>query len=183
MWWLTPPETPRWASAGRFAVEQAFRAIDPYPLRLEMDRKTAGVAAAERRSWAKWYGERFSGTVLDVGAGCGETAAWFMEHGASSVVCVEADPMKAGMLRRNGFTDVIARRFRLSDLLIPHDFLKVDIEGGERLLLDWEGDIRPCAIEAHAILSGRRDIASALSERFHLKPVARVSPTCWILRG
>ena len=164
-------------------MEQAFRAIDPYPLRLEMDRKTAGVAAAERRSWAKWYGERFSGTVLDVGAGCGETAAWFMEHGASKVVCVEADPVKAGMLRRNGFTDVIARRFRLSDLLIRHDFLKVDIEGGERILLEWERDIRPCAIEAHALLSGRRDIARALSERFHLRPVARVSPTCWILRG
>ena len=72
----------RWASVGRFAVEQITAAIDPYPLRLEMDRKTAGVAAAERRSWAKWHGERFSGTVLDVGAGCGETAAWFMEHGA-----------------------------------------------------------------------------------------------------
>jgi predicted RNA methylase len=31
-------------------------------------------------------------TVLDVGAGCGETAAFYFEKGAKKVICVESDP-------------------------------------------------------------------------------------------
>jgi len=30
-------------------------------------------------------------TVLDVGAGCGETALFYLKHGAQRVICIEAD--------------------------------------------------------------------------------------------
>jgi SAM-dependent methyltransferase len=40
-------------------------------------------------------------TVLDVGAGCGETAAFYFEKGAKKVICVESDPRCVRMLEFN----------------------------------------------------------------------------------
>lgn len=39
--------------------------------------------------------------VLDVGAGCGETAQFFLNHGAQRVIAIEADPEAFACLYRN----------------------------------------------------------------------------------
>jgi hypothetical protein len=65
-------------------------------------------------------------TVLDLGAGCGETAKFFLNHGASRVVCVEPDNKCLDYLRKNFGND--PRVTIVSDFV---DHIKVDIEGAE----------------------------------------------------
>jgi 2-polyprenyl-3-methyl-5-hydroxy-6-metoxy-1,4-benzoquinol methylase len=68
---------------------------------LVLDRHHAGVMLAEVMAWTAWYLPRFNlagKTVLDIGAGCGETAAFYFDHGAEKVVAVELDQVKAGFL-------------------------------------------------------------------------------------
>ena len=65
--------------------------------------------------------------VLDGGAGCGETAFFFLAHGAAGVVCFEPDPRALECLRKNFGSDPRV-------VIIPHpiDFAKLDIEGSEK---------------------------------------------------
>jgi SAM-dependent methyltransferase len=68
-------------------------------------------------------------TVLDAGAGCGETAQFFLLHGAAHVVCIEGSPDAVDHLRRNFGSNpkvTIVPRFV--------DFTKLDIEGSEEWL-------------------------------------------------
>lgn len=94
-------------------------------------------------------------TVLDVGAGCGETAKFFIENGAAGVICIEPDEEAYSYLLRNSLRhpEVIPLKklFEVEDLYrIPHDFLKVDIEGYEMPMIDELDRYRgPCSIETH----------------------------------
>ena len=65
-------------------------------------------------------------TVLDLGAGCGETAKFFLNHGASRVVCIEPDSKCLEYLRQNFGKD--PRVVIVSDSI---DHIKIDIEGAE----------------------------------------------------
>jgi len=66
--------------------------------------------------------------VLDIGAGCGETAQFFLNHGARSVRPVEKDPTAFSLLKENFAGDP-----RISwDGPFQVDFIKSDCEGGER---------------------------------------------------
>lgn len=76
------------------------------------------------------YGRELVGlTVLDVGAGCGETAQFYLLHGATHVVCIETDPAALHHLRQNFGLDsrvtIIPRFVNLA---------KIDIEGSEEWL-------------------------------------------------
>jgi predicted RNA methylase len=64
--------------------------------------------------------------VLDLGAGCGETALFYLKHGAEKVVCIEANPDAIKCLRANFDSDprVLIVESRI-------DSIKVDIEGAE----------------------------------------------------
>ena len=90
--------------------------------------------------------------VLDVGAGEGETAKFFLDHGARRVICIESDSAAFTFLHRNagehGFT-AIQKRFDLTDLKeFNFDFLKIDVEGYEEVLLDTV--LRtPAVLEVH----------------------------------
>src|SRR6266571_462931 len=66
------------------------------------------------------------GTVVDMGAGCGETAFFYLHHGAEHVVCIEPSPAALACLRENFGNDP---RVTILPFKIGH--LKVDIEGGE----------------------------------------------------
>ncbi len=93
--------------------------------------------------------------VLDVGAGEGETAMFFLNHGASKVVCIESCPeaYKYLSLNQKAYPDritAIESKFELNQLRIPHDFLKMDIEGYEEVLLGVKLDT-PAAIEIHGL--------------------------------
>lgn len=122
-------------------------------------------------------------TVLDVGAGVGETAAFFLSRGAKEVVCVEPDRQAFGLLLRNRHVnnlDVIAlnKKFDLGQLDIPHDFLKMDIEGAESELLLFEGKLGPSAIEIHSDELGKQ-----LEMKFDLKKVFDNGKGVTILNG
>jgi SAM-dependent methyltransferase len=126
--------------------------------------------------------------VLDVGAGAGETAKFFLDRGADEVIAVEPNPEAVPLLRRNSENrpiTVIDKPFDPSMLQLPHDFLKMDIEGYEMELIT-EGALnwyhKPCAIEAHGRLvvnklseagfigeevSGDRDVIGFLVKIMH----------------
>ena len=92
-------------------------------------------------------------TVLDVGAGCGETALFYFLHGARRVVCVEPDKQLSKIIdqniQANGWNaEVLNRNFDLDLLQTEFDFMKMDCEGCEVRLLNADS-IPPCVIEVH----------------------------------
>jgi hypothetical protein len=92
--------------------------------------------------------------VLDVGAGCGETALFFLSHGAKKVVCIEKDHKCFDLLKKNlqdGLRiEAINESFKLDHLRqFRFDFAKIDIEGGESELLKLDKINFPLAIEIH----------------------------------
>jgi ribosomal protein L11 methylase PrmA len=109
--------------------------------------------------------------VLDVGAGMGESAAFYFSKGAEKIVAIEPNPQDLKLLRinatRNAWNvDSIHDVFRLDQLSIPHDFAKIDCEGGEEILLEYNGRLGPCVIESHT-----RDLTRKLSEKFHFDAI------------
>lgn len=115
------------------------------------------VLFLESRAWERVYLPGFSlegKVVLDVGAGCGETAELFFRHGARKVIAIEANPDLKGYLGYNSFMnrwqmDVRMEPFSLEHMDLEFDFMKVDCEGGELQLLDWKGKVPACRIEVH----------------------------------
>jgi len=89
---------------------------------------------------------------MDVGAADGDTAAWFLRQGAAKVICIEKNPLQAAKIigkRHLSNVRVIPEAFRLEHLQIPHDCLKVDIEGYEQLLLEYHEPLGPAIVEVH----------------------------------
>jgi len=110
----------------------------------------------EHRKWEKDYvppsGLRGK-TVLDIGAGCGETAKFFLEHGAAEVIAVEPYDVALRFLRLNAVgrsIRVVPQSFSTEMLSLTHQFLKMDIEGYEALMIpfldSYHGD---CSVECH----------------------------------
>jgi SAM-dependent methyltransferase len=94
--------------------------------------------------------------VLDVGAGEGETARFFLNHGASKVICIEPEPNAFELLKRNsanhpGKLEIYQKLFDLNDLSMKFDFMKMDIEGYEESLLDNTPLAVPAVIEVHGL--------------------------------
>ena len=93
-------------------------------------------------------------TVLDVGAGEGETARLFLENGAAKVICIEPSQESFIYLKRNSLSHPITplnKFFEMSDLSTQtFDFLKMDIEGYEESLLETEL-AHPAVIEVHGL--------------------------------
>ncbi len=125
--------------------------------KLVMSRDRAGMMLYEWRTWTRFYAPRgfdFSGkTVLDVGAGEGETVELYRLLGAKSFLCVEPDPQRAARLRenssRNGWdAEVFEEPFSLNFLDHKFDFLKMDCEGCEGALLGVKVAF-PCVLETH----------------------------------
>lgn len=96
-------------------------------------------------------------TILDIGAGCGETAYFYFQHGAKKVICIEQDDIAFEYLQWNSShnnwnTDVYHKPFDLSDLTIPCDLVKMDIEGLEidLLFLMENQTLPPIILELHS---------------------------------
>ena len=95
-------------------------------------------------------------TVLDIGAGEGETAKFFLDHGAAKIICVEPEPaaikvLEVNALNHPGKIEVHPKFFELSDLSTKHDFMKMDIEGYEESLLNVAELPAPAVIEVHGL--------------------------------
>ena|SRR5438094_3211210 len=84
------------------------------------------ILETELARWHEWY-LPVKGTVLDLGAGAGETAQFFLNHGADRVVCIEADPEALRLLHENFDNDK-----RITIVAAHLDKIKSDIEGSER---------------------------------------------------
>jgi FkbM family methyltransferase len=127
--------------------------------------------------WNRFYVPDFSlkgKAVLDVGAGCGETAHFYLLRGASRVVAVEPDPTAVTCIRKNIAANrwpvlIIPRKFQLDDLNLEHDFMKMDGEGCEELLLQSVRSLRPSTIEVHT-----RALAHTLAEKLNGKIVGKL---------
>jgi hypothetical protein len=125
--------------------------------KLLMSRDRAGMMLYEWGTWMRWYvphGFDFHGkTVLDVGAGEGETVELYRLMGAKKFICVEPDPQRASRLRdnsaRNGWdAEIFEEPFSLKFLERDFDFMKMDCEGCERVLLGTRVAF-PCVLETH----------------------------------
>ena len=134
--------------------------------------------------WSKYYLPEFSlqgKVVLDVGAGCGETAYFYFKHGASKVMCVECNEealayLKKNSARNNWNTEILDHPFELSDINREYDFMKVDCEGSEAAILSSERDLRPCVIEVHSA-----EIREKFMSKFKLVELLRPPEHNWIL--
>lgn len=151
-----------------------------YKSELTLEPFYAILLLREEPDWAKYYlpvtplGGK---TVMDVGAGCGETAWFFFSHGASKVIGVEpnADCVKLFEVnqKKNGWNaQILAEEFQARHLSIPHDFLKVDCEGGESALLDAKiSNLGPCRLELHG-----SHLTDTISKKFGL---TRIQGSVW----
>jgi hypothetical protein len=137
----------------------------------------------EWRSWKNWYLPPWSlkgKTVLDVGAGCGETALFYYIHGANKVIAVEPQSSLVPLLRRNMDLNkwnmkVVEGLFDLSMLEWNFDFMKMDGEGCETQLLTVNS-LPPCAIEVHDKI-----VVDGLRERFGMSVLPQKEN--WILQN
>ncbi len=118
--------------------------------------------------------------ILDVGAGCGETALFFLLHGAGHITCVEPEAGRVRILRENATRNhwpltIIDRPFSLEMLTPDIDFLKMDCEGCESALLSVKV-IPSCALEVH-----KWELCQELCTKFDLRVIEKFGPN-WILR-
>lgn len=125
----------------------------------------------EWQAWKNWYLPPWSlkgKVVLDVGAGCGETALFYYLHGAKRVIAVEPQAsltalLKTNMTRNKWNMEIVEGPFQLSILQRDFDFMKMDGEGCEDLLLKTDR-LPSCAIEVHD-----EAVLNRLTGRFELK--------------
>lgn len=94
--------------------------------RLELDNSHRVTLEGELELWHRAY-LPIGKTVLDLGAGCGETAQFYLNHGAEKVISIEADSECYDKLCSN-----FANDNRVIPILAHLDSIKCDIEGGER---------------------------------------------------
>jgi predicted RNA methylase len=92
---------------------------------MELTDYSRRVLTAELDSWHSGY-LPVRGTVLDLGAGCGETVRFYLLHGAKKVIAVECYEPAYEMLCRNFEGDT-----RVTPILAQIDKIKIDVEGAE----------------------------------------------------
>lgn len=145
---------------------------------LTLPQTYAKILVNEANLWNKWYGSDFKDKViLDVGAGAGETASFFFNRGAKMVIAVEQNPNALTYLRKNrtvnGWTlPIIESAFKLEHLSLPHDYMKMDIEGGEIELLKYDGELCHCSLEVHPEVIGKKNV-DRIIEKFNLKAITK----------
>jgi len=146
----------------------------------------------EWKQWEKYYLPEFSlegKTVLDVGAGCGETAYFYFQHGVTRVIAIEIDPIEVELLKKNADLNdwnseirqlkIVPRAFELEDLKKERfDFVKIDIEGGEADLLKLDTIGFPVVMEAHG-----KALRDQLLRKFGLSVLVKALPLedVWLL--
>lgn len=147
-------ELPKWVKI----VSQTDEAIvfEAHGQKLKLLELYAIWFIREWEVWEKSYLPEFSlkgCTVLDVGAGCGETSFFYFLHGIDKVVAIEPYVKAVECLRENVAVnkwnvEVIPENFKLEHLKIPHDFMKMDIDGSETELYNSQIN-EPCVVEVH----------------------------------
>lgn len=115
--------------------------------------------------------------VLDVGAGCGESAMWFLSQGAHRVHAVENNREALRFLRENAWRvkglsvsshNGFDAEFHMGNSE-AFDLVKMDIEGYEILFADYldahtEFNV-DCVVEVHSVYQKDRFLRLGFSER------------------
>jgi hypothetical protein len=142
----------------------------------------AGLIATEWSSlWEKYYlpprSIAHDGLIVDIGAGEGETAIFYMKHGYTNFRLVEVEPaslpflsFNVEILRRHGCRVDVKYRSAKNEDMVSASFIKMDCEGCEMgLIADYPKDV-PSVIEVHS-----NDAASkyAMLGFRHVKKVAQ----------
>ncbi len=182
---------PQWSISDwlkRLAISWNWKFVDENvvkigPYQLELTPYYFELLWREWQAWKNWYLPPWSlngKTVLDVGAGCGETALFYYYHGAKRVIAVEPQTsltrlLKKNMERNRWDMQVVEGLFQPSMLEWNVDFMKMDGEGCEDLLLKAER-IPPCAIEVH-----EKAVLDSLTRRFELKVLPQKEN--WIIQN
>jgi hypothetical protein len=144
-----------------------------------------GLAREYFTEWNIYYLPDFSlkgKTVLDVGGGGGESAYFFLQHGAAEVLTVERNEIAAGLIdaniRRNNWpVKRVGGTWNNSILdTFPCDFMKMDIEGDERELLRLDQLQIPAVIETHT-----PEVTSALCLKFGMKARTVREKMAWMV--
>ncbi len=133
--------------------------------------------------WKRYYLPGFSlkgRTVLDVGAGTGETAAFYFANGAEKVIAVEPSQNALELLRQNAAQnkwniEIIGEPLTQEHFKRDFDFMKVDCEGCEVQLLELD-NLPPSVVEAHST-----EVAQRLVQRFGLRLVHSLDRDTFIL--
>ena len=140
-----------------------------YGYRLDLTAPYFEMAVREREIWEKLYAPSSikDKVVLDVGAGCGESAAFYFSKGAKKIFAVEPDCVAFKLLEQNSHSnnwniECINQPFSPSMLDLGIDFAKIDCEGGESALVDYQKNLPSCIIESHSEATTK-----LLKERFH----------------
>ena len=146
-----------------------------YPLNVDFDYSTWALITLEYNLWKRFYlparplGE--DAVILDAGAGAGETILFYSNYGYHNFVAVENDLAKCRKIEANTKhlnVELYRRAFRVEDLN-NIDYAKLDIEGGEKELLQLEK--LPCelTVEIHGA-----NLLEKLMGKFPLNVVYRL---------
>lgn len=129
----------------------------------------------EWETWKRFYTFPFSlegKTILDIGAGCGETALFYSTYGAKKIICVEQDKRLIPFLEKNRDAnrldmDILNEPFNLNHLKLSFDGAKMDIDGGEKEFLKINRRIWfPLVAEIHGDELERAFLERGLRTRF-----------------
>jgi len=84
----------------------------------------------ELDNWHRFLVPKTGRNQLDIGAGCGETAFLYLNHGAERVICIEGNKNCLENLRANFGNDPRV-------VIIPYflENIKIDIDGGEKNMI------------------------------------------------
>jgi|YelNatPaOPRAMG01_1025707.scaffolds.fasta_scaffold25786_4 tRNA G37 N-methylase Trm5 len=131
--------------------------VELYGKRIKLLYNFFFIFVDEWKTWEKYYLPPFSlhgKTVLDVGAGCGETAFFYILYGAKKIIAIERDVkalrcLEENVKENNWNVEIIPEPFKIEHLNLPHDFMKMDIEGSEAVLLNLQIN-KPCIVEVHS---------------------------------
>lgn len=153
---------------------------------LSLEKKHSFLALDEWSFWERCYLPSFplkGKTVLDVGAGCGETAHFYLLHGASKIIAIESDFAAIKLLCENVKinnwpVEVVHSYFDLAFMNLLFDFMKMDCEGCEKELLKLStSHLPPSVIEVHD-----EETRERFETKFGLELVERLTDTVSVLR-
>lgn len=183
VWMILGKKFKPWNVKDVFRIARMFREQDGhyftnvFGFEIELLERWAMMLGAELPVWNWAYLPPPScrnGVILDVGAGCGESAAFYIHQGAQKVIAIEPDMQAFELLvknvRKNNLNvECINDELKVEHLYKVHDFAKIDAEGGESKLAEFGGELKDCVVEVHS-----NEIYNELARKFRLSEICYI---------
>jgi hypothetical protein len=118
----------------------------------------ASIVITELINWKRDYkfpSSLKNKTILDIGAGCGESIFYFALKGCRNFIAIEPNTECAKLLEKNAEHNSLNVKvyndfFNRSHLAETFDLIKCDCEGGESILLEHQIS-KPISLEVHGL--------------------------------